>query len=292
MKGFYPGLTTREEIKKHLLFHGTCEPIEGPLRGGGYDNVLWCAETPAVAQNYIPESGIVSYLCKPRSFRRKDILRPEGIWLNIAKQMGFEPEDLEYRGRDLVGWRWKGDNWPTWQSAIDYLENELGYEAGSDDVYALKTGFVDEVEVVFPADYKKKGQLFIIYGREKLNIFDLSANSEPDLSDPQYHYHKLFRALEHKGYDGIKIWDWAQSKTWGNVGHKSIGLFKPALAKITYESIPAVNFDWKEGVEALDVEDTPEFIAWHRAKVQAAHSQGLPVPPELLNEYADLLKAS
>jgi hypothetical protein len=64
------------------LFHGTCEELDGnTLQGGGYDNVFWTAETPSVAQAYIPSAGIISYIYKTSSHRQQDYLSP-------AKQTG------------------------------------------------------------------------------------------------------------------------------------------------------------------------------------------------------------
>ena len=44
-----------------VLFHGTLERFWGTPRPGGYDGVLWAAESPAVAQSYIPKSGGRTY---------------------------------------------------------------------------------------------------------------------------------------------------------------------------------------------------------------------------------------
>jgi len=43
-----------------LLFHGTIEPFEGALEPG-IDGVTWFADTPAIAQTYIPRSGLTVY---------------------------------------------------------------------------------------------------------------------------------------------------------------------------------------------------------------------------------------
>jgi hypothetical protein len=57
----------------------------------------------------------------------------------------------------------------------------------------------------------------------------------------------LFKHAADAGYDGVFIWDMAQSQEHGNVNHASIGLFKHALADLRYKMVPATYQEW-EGV--------------------------------------------
>ena len=56
------------------LFHGTLVNFGGSIRPGGYDDVAWFADNPAIAQLYIPRSGVSVnmssfFLTKPRKDR-------------------------------------------------------------------------------------------------------------------------------------------------------------------------------------------------------------------------------
>lgn len=76
--------------------------------------------------------------------------------------------------------------------------------------------------------------------------------------NPAHNNIDLFQKAEQAGYDGISIWDFAQSKQYGNVGHESIGIFPAGLAKLYTFAIPAVGHDLADDVT---VPWTPEFAA-------------------------------
>ena len=97
------------------------------------------------------------------------------------------------------------------------------------------------------------GRLFIFYGQEKLNILDVS-RGESDLTDLQYHRYDIFKVSKEQGYDGVQIDDFLQSKLHGNIGHQSICLNSNGLAKLSYDVIPATNYDDEEWGDF-----TPEF---------------------------------
>jgi len=48
--------------KGHELFHGTVEDFDiNDIKTGAYDEILWTSEDSAIAQTYIPVSGITFY---------------------------------------------------------------------------------------------------------------------------------------------------------------------------------------------------------------------------------------
>lgn len=255
-----------KQIESRLLFHGTGEDLEGALRGGGYDDILWTAETSVISQNYIPESGSSVHFSLPSdTWRVEEVMKPskETIWEQFFEEMGCQFEDVVWRGRELESWRCVGDP-PTIQDAHNWLaamgyEGEKGYGSTR---YAVKQAIIDGKFRIMPADYKLVGELCILRGKENLKIYD---HPHGDLLEPAYHHHGVFRQARDVGYDGVKINDYLQSRHWGNFGHQSIGLFPSGIAKLQYECIPATNFDspqiedWNQGV-------TPEFAAWARAQ--------------------------
>ena len=93
-----------------------------------------------------------------------------------------------------------------------------------------------------PADYQMRGKLFILIPDQDLNVYDMTygGSIDGDLTDLDYHKTDFFDKLKQKGYDGVKINDFAQSNDQGNFGHTSIGLFKQALPKVHREVVQDV----------------------------------------------------
>jgi hypothetical protein len=92
---------------------------------------------------------------------------------------------------------------------------------------------------ILPPDFKEKGRLFVISPKREMKIYDISTG-ESDLTDLQYHKLDLFKELEKKGYDGVKIDDFAQHDKYGNVGHSSIGFFKSSIKDLDMNVIDNV----------------------------------------------------
>lgn len=266
-----------------LLFHGTIEPIAGPLRPGGYDDVLWTAESSAVAQSYIPVSGgSFVFSLRPWEVRDNEVLRPptSGYFEVVEEKgnrrttlvrddlmtaMGFQAE-VEHEGSQVRGWRWLDldgnelpyEQWPRTADLVAFLDG-LGYKpkrGGGDPLYEVRT----QGSRIIRSDEKVVGTLFIIHGKEGLRILDASTGEPGSLVDPEYHHIGLFRQAEAAGYDGIKIDDLLQSKHWGNFGHQSVGLFRRALDKVTYDAVPATNYDPEE-IQGWRT-PTPEFVEY------------------------------
>ncbi len=85
------------------------------------------------------------------------------------------------------------------------------------------------------------GRLFIVVPKRDLKIYDTTwgGTRDGDLTDVDYHKHNWFETAREKGYDGIRITDFAQSEDQGNFGHLSIGLFRNTLKDVNIEEVTA-----------------------------------------------------
>jgi len=252
---------TPEQYERGFLFHGTLERFTGQLEPGA-DGLLWLAESSAVAQAYIPSTGLTIYLSMPRPWMLDESPRPatqDDPWGRAWRRLaGAEYSEVEY---DAIGRprRWRIDRSATWRDLVRALEG-LGYDTSSSSV-AVRATLLRGAEELLPADYRAEGRLFIVRTTSPLRLADLTGE-EGDLGDPQYNWFEVFRRLEAAGYDGVRINDFLQSDKWGNVGHISIGVFPRGLPKLTYTSVPARNYD----PEDLDGwrRPTPEFLEFWR----------------------------
>jgi len=259
---------TFEAFQKTLLFHGTCEEIKGNIRGGGYDGVLWTATTPTVAQNYIPTSGASMSFAIKQGFELNDRVSfhyDGDIELTILAMMGYKIRvDTEEGFQKITGYTVIKDkkyaDLPKNKELNDFVINELGYAPDSSGRVDLKLDHKEGKRRLLKADYEMPGTLYVFTGAEKLNLYDYSTG-ESDLMNVQYHDLEMFKSLEEKGYDGVIIDDFAQSERYGNVGHRSVGLFSEGIKKLGVEPLPAVNYDWGKLDEKhpLSAIETPEF---------------------------------
>ena len=130
---------------------------------------------------------------------------------------------------------------------FDYIKGilkQLGYSpttkygvpSDPDDSY-FYVNYNDDMTI--KENKPSEGRLFTFIVKEPLKIYDITLGEtvEPDLMEKDYHKLDLFREAESKGYDGIKISDFAQHKTRGNVGHYSIGIFKDSIKKLKKEKV-------------------------------------------------------
>lgn len=110
---------------------------------------------------------------------------------------------------------------------------EIGYDGEMFNKYKKDTKWKLRMDRngLLPASGKISGRLLTVIPKRDMKIFDLThgGNVEGDLMEPQYHFLKIFRKAEESGYDGVKIADFAQTESHGNVGHTSIGFFKHVL---------------------------------------------------------------
>jgi hypothetical protein len=111
---------------------------------------------------------------------------------------------------------------------------------------------------------RSKGKLLIIKPKRDMLFYDMTYGGaiEGDLMDVDYHKIDTFRVLEEKGYDGVKINDYAQSSNQGNYGHLSYGFFNHALKDLEVKDIRDVIHRDIEYGEDL----TPEYINYTSKK--------------------------
>jgi hypothetical protein len=257
-------------IKKGTeLFHSSGEPFDDKnLRGGGYDGIVWTTTDSAISQTYIPVAGAEMFT------QTSSILLPSqsSIITSIQKMVGLEYDDITWgRGGRAESYRVLKnpfqdiddahdsyyDTVPLKNKRInDYIINTLGYKPTGEDYnnnyqWKLKV----DGNKIMPANYQMKGRLFILVPSQDLKVYDMTygGSIEGDLTDLDYHKTAFFDELAKKGYDGVKINDFAQSSDQGNFGHTSIGLFKQALGKVDREIVQDVvhhdleplNRDWR-----------------------------------------------
>lgn len=243
------------------LFHGTAEPMEGALRGGAFDSLVWTAPNPDIAQCYLPASGVRTWASVPDEWKRDDPVRPDkGLATTVLRQMGVEIREVEH---DATGQaqRWVFDRRVTEGDFARYLEVELGYRPINHRHYELKLHYDEAGEHVMPADYRMPGRLYILTPPEDLRILDLAEALDGDI--PTYDVEKLplLRQARKRGFDAVWTPDQAQSRNWGNVQHYSLALFPGAVERSAVHWIPAVNFDWSPD-DPVSFRSTPEFDAW------------------------------
>jgi len=247
------------------LFHGTGEefPVE-KIRGGSYDQIIWTTEAATIAQNYIPISGGTAF-ANAQTIR---LPNQDTTVQQVQKIIGLEYDylDVEWdhigRAKSFklpAGW----DNIPTKEEVVKLLEN-AGFEKADVgwDVFKIHHTYQRKpegvIEHIHAPGEKLMGRLFIFTVKNPLKIYDmtLGGEREGDLLDVDYHRLGDFKTTEERGYDGVKINDFAQSENYGNLGHTSVGLFERAKKKLDWVVISATNFDWDED---LSQTITPEY---------------------------------
>lgn len=256
-----------EDVKRiGILFHGTCEKIEGDPKGGGYDGVFWTAESPDVAQAYIPRSGVTTWLHAPSDYCRDDHIKPmkHGGWIMdwAMQRAGVTLDDLDVTWNGMSAYSWTiPKNWPTEGDLEDHLLS-MGYEADAMGVYKVSLSYEKSLdgtgsrECLKPADWKLPGHLLIILANE-IDIRDPEW-SEDALGYETHNRVADFDRFSQSGIDAIRMSDCLQSDYQGNVPHKSIGLFPQGLEKISWMSIPATRHDGAS-LETWKGAETPEF---------------------------------
>lgn len=230
-----------------VLFHGTAEPFEGPLKPGG-DGLLWTSDSPVIAQQYIPAAGIESIRSKPMGYEMGSRVMPNlnDVFYGLAAEIsGLEVTDVR---RDHVGnavsWA-VPDGWPTYADVVRHVEEVLGYEAGRYGSYSLKTVMEGGRDRIMPASWRMQGRLFMALA-DGFSLKDVRKSDEPDLTMYEHNDFAAFRKAEAEGYDGVVINDFAQTDRYGNFGHLSYGLNGKGLAKARWIAIPAFRFDLNE----------------------------------------------
>ena len=230
-----------------LLFHGTCERLEGKVRGGGYDGIFWAAETPSVAQSYIPRAGVIRLLAVPRDYALEDGLRPTEpgdpimAWALDRCRASWEELDVETDGRRPVSWR-NLPGWPRYADLLDWIARDLGYGLPEDGVWQIACDRNPAGGEMFrPAGWTMPGQLLILHVPD-LKIVD-PAWSEDGLGLKPHNRLEDFRRFAEAGIDAFHMSDLLQSEALGNVSHRAIGLLPAALERAEWIAIPAARHD-------------------------------------------------
>jgi hypothetical protein len=271
------------------LFHGTINNFDKP-KASNYDGVFWTADCSTIAQNYIPQSIGNTHTNHVFENEMNQLVKPHqnDSFYAVVLLMGFEASDVKHdRIGKAISFSCKKD-YPRYKDVIKYIENTLGYTslANSPKSYELKTSGWDSEsrhEIISNNNFNQPGFLFIIQGHEKMKIYDMTTE-RGDLQEPQCNEIGKFESLQKKGYDGVIINDFCQSKVWGNVGHKSVGFFTQAIPDLNFEKIPACNFEW--GASPKDffgVTETPQYKTWLNAKKAA---RIIPINECSIKEYS------
>jgi hypothetical protein len=257
-----------------LLFHGTSAEFDTPRIGA--DGLFWTAERSNVAQNYIP---IACTTCAtPHVFRNELTVRVAphrfNVFYTVVLMMGHQATDIKYDHQGRANSFSFAPDYPTYGDVVQYIEQHLGYVSAtaSPKSYQIRTKGWDgegRHDIIAPADYKKPGFLLIVSGHHPMKIAELTEQGY-DSTNPQYLALPVFDRLRRQGYDGVVIDDICQSKTQGNVEHRSIGFFQHAIDRLRIQTIPATHFDWDANQADLSANsDTPEFTRWNNASKAA-----------------------
>lgn len=306
------------------LFHGTIEDFNTKnTTTGGYDNIFWTTDNPAIAQTYIPQSSYYYLSTDSLIFPSKDPSIQK-----IQKQLGidYDYSQVKFDGRTLQSYpmapvfekisdtynklnkklynlylkkrefekiadntndpRLNNEFFKKWGEIEDQYENlakqlnneyditknmrkyannilvnKFNYKPTTEDSqlnHSWKIKYDDNA--LQPANYAATGRLLVITPKKDLKIYDTTnrGRREGDLMNLDYHKHEWFKAAEEKGYDGIKINDFAQSSDQGNIHHTSYGLFKNTLRDVNIQEIAAQHHDLEQFYRSGDW-NTPEY---------------------------------
>jgi hypothetical protein len=231
-----------------LLFHGSGEPWDGDPRPGG-DGIFWTADSPVIAQQYIPASGGSVFVSMPFEHRLSEMAPPDrhSFWNMAARQMtGLQCLDVEYDESGMPrSWRYP-QGWPTLAECVAWLRDDLGYDLHDPNTpTAVKCSFEDGKETLMSADWYIQGTLLVTLS-DGLEWRDLRSGEEGDLMDLEYHRYGDFAQAERDGVDGVIINDFAQTDE-GNLGHVSYGLTSHGLANRDWLEIPAIRHPYTVG---------------------------------------------
>jgi hypothetical protein len=227
--------------KGSQLFHGSIEDIEGELRPGGYDSVLWFADMAGIAQLYIPRSGGELFTSSGNIAKPSEDPSIHAIQRLIDLNYDYNRVEWDDYGRLKSypvppGWEELDPNIEYNREAERRLA-KLGFKG--DGMEGWKTyRFRFHKGRLLPPDESVQGQLCVAVAQRDLVLWNKSLG-EGDLTNVQYHDLKGFRKAFELGYDGVMIDDFAQSEDWGNIGHMSVGVFAPTVASLDIRCVPA-----------------------------------------------------
>lgn len=264
-----------------FLFHGTCEEIAGPLHGGAYDGVFWTAQSPAIAQAYIPRAGISTYIKRPSHPMRGDPVKPgspdDPVTSWALSRAGATWDDL-----DVTFDRHRVDSfrilpgWPNLEDLAFHISDTLGYGEPENEIWEISIGRGASGQTFMPADWKLPGTLIILRA-EHLNIAAPQWQEE-DLGYTNHNRVGAFSRFANEGVQAFRMQDLLQSRYHGNVMHEAIGILPEALAGCDWIGIPATRHDAPD-LTAFQQDETAEFTAFMRSiasDYEAAHDEPSP----------------
>ena len=186
-----------------FFFHGTSNLLLGDLRPGGFDGVFWCANSPAIAQNYI-STGTKALITKDM-LKLRDRVSPSkfGDGMLILKSMGFceSQFDVEYDDQGRMRSYRLPKGHPTYQEAYDWLEKGKGYTAAR-GIYKVLIDTWGDQATIKDSSEKMVGRLVILEKDKSFRWLDLRQGDAGDLQLPDHLKLKQFQSAEERGFDG------------------------------------------------------------------------------------------
>lgn len=247
------GTSTREIPAGSLLFHGTLESFQGSPTTG-FDHVVWFADSPAVAQLYIPKSGLTTMATAETIGTPMD--DPEVVIIQQALGIRYDLTPDEMRDAQYLRTRVVPTGWdhPLKEGEVGRLLSKEGWHPDRGFYRFHFSGG----KLLAPGE-QESGTLFIAKTRKPLRVwYRGEEGGDPD-GEQQYLDIKGMKDAEARGLDGVVINDFAQSEEHGNVPHLSVGLFAGALRKLSIKREPAQYQEWggAGGTDAYPHPPTP-----------------------------------
>lgn len=248
-----------------FLFHGTCETLEGALRPSPYDGVFWTARTPAVAQAYIPKSGVSQFLSRPPSGLLEDPVKPRAmrddpvnIWALKHANARWEDLEIEERHGSVKSWRTL-PGWPKNEDLVQHIEKDLGYDPCENGIWEINLGREGSRLEMVPADWSMPGHLILLHAPDlQISAADWQ---ESEIGGANHNRLSAFERFSREGREAFSMEDMLQSKFHGNYGHEAIGILPGALSGLDWIAIPAHRHDGPE-MDIFQRKETKELLSF------------------------------
>lgn len=292
-----PWRYTPDDLAQRLLFHGSLEPWRKFTPTPGMDGCFWaCEGNPLIAQTYISRSSgqaMISFHSHSLDHQVAPMEHGSIAWM-VAQKLGASAKDIEYQAGRAVRWTPTG-NPVRYRDVMQHIES-LGYAPNVNEPLWLQTRTVPGTfdYAILPKEARSHGRLLLIEPDEAFRVFDM-ANEEGDLQDLQYQYVETFSQAFERGFDAVKINDFCQSPSWGNVGHFAHGLSSAAITRLhgagRTMAIAAGHDDFSSETGGTSRTLTEDFLQWHFSQVVRALCYGVPVPAEVISAHRDRIDA-
>ena len=254
------------------FFHGTLEPFKELNASSfiGFEDAeaedpekpfygLWLADNPAIAQAYIPTSGITTFVSPEHLIQPVRDETLQALQRAIGINIDYGEVEWQPTGARAQSWNipniWQGMRERDRLAHVEEQLKQMGFKPryGTHGMYAIKA---NDKGGFFKPEEKAQGKLFVVKTKESLNIYDLThgRRKEGDLTDLDYHKVDAFREARKAGYDGVKINDFAQvdyGDDYGteNTGHESLLIFRESMNKLSWKAVPAQHVNWEQSRE-------------------------------------------